>query len=1143
MFLRRLLEACFLCTIAAEQCIDGEDPKPSEVKTSCACDRHDAHEDKSVAPASCLLNSDEPRVAPYFVKPYAKMPTELKMLEDNQFWEAQPAYYANATDSSGLSKCPEGFARLGKAPPEPVPAGSYLYKPTLLPKELYHFMGCTQVRKCPQGYYCKKGQPPKACGKGSLCSTTGLSRPRPCPEGYYCPTSLFNLKCFKGSFCPPKSQVPRSCRKGYYCPNPCEEVICPAGKWCPEASYEPRDCQFWNRCPEGSSDVNWYRLGISMAITVPLVFELSLRYVFRRPVHEQTPYFSLRGMTAPCLILLTTTVVMAWILMPWVALVKSILLVYTIASVAIPHRVRVLRFALVGVGAVVLMLVQGVLAAVWQVYIPVCLFAGFLFAAANAAYQRRGFGAICCLSLSFALGDCFLFVSGVSFTTEEKQDVTIAQAVLALGHLWLFLLALIFLFYAEVARQQHLHAQQALLHEVEMEERPSYVEPGSPSNRIPGISFQLEDVGLNVRGTNKSVLSNISLEILADSSCALMGPSGSGKSSLLNVLTGRALQYGEVSGQMSANNEPIPEGLESNLKTKNASGFVPQDDVMHTELTVYENVYFSARLRLPPDTDLKDTAARVETALKDVGISHVKDTLVGNAEIRGISGGQRKRCSIAMELVGEPSVLFLDEPTSGLDAAAAHSMVKLLCDKSSLRCTTIAVIHQPRWQTLECFDQVVLLATGGFLVYSGAIADSVTYFTEALKAKIPAMANPADCFLDFIDTTSSDASSLSPQELAAKWQIFRPRGAAPADEEGGTAVESFRSVADGQLLPPLSSYEKFRPGVSETFWTLYLRCCLQVCRLWKHRITNLALVTAFLCLVRVMLGDEGNFEEILTKLGIAQSMLMLPVCIHSMYVFSCDRLERQREDTAGIPILSQVLAKDFCHFVEVLLFAVVWTGVYGPFAHVSISPLALLRLAVAQCYLAFGISFLLSVNLPSQSTATVTIMLLLVVAQLCSGVDMIAWGNVHRALKGVGWVIFTLSPSFYTVERILPIMLNEGCTEPVRRAVCDGYLRQKGVSCEPPFHHSDGIFERAIGKPTFLEDMKQSYIFLSSDVQLVMFGLAVRVITLFQMLLRAGRANGDWRMRLVCRIAVALVATFLIFTIPMTSSSWNPNYI
>eukprot|EP00434_Breviolum_minutum_P002623 symbB.v1.2.002316.t1/scaffold123.1/size315817/1 len=229
MFLRRLLEAYFLCTIAAEQCIDGEDPKPSEVKTSCACDRHDAHEDKSVAPASCLLNSDEPRVAPYFVKPYAKMPTELKMLEDNQFWEAQPAYYANATDSSGLSKCPEGFARLGKAPPEPVPAGSYLYKPTLLPKELYHFMGCTQVRKCPQGYYCKKGQPPKACGKGSLCSTTGLSRPRPCPEGYYCPTSLFNLKCFKGSFCPPKSQVPRSCRKGYYCPNPCEEVICPAG--------------------------------------------------------------------------------------------------------------------------------------------------------------------------------------------------------------------------------------------------------------------------------------------------------------------------------------------------------------------------------------------------------------------------------------------------------------------------------------------------------------------------------------------------------------------------------------------------------------------------------------------------------------------------------------------------------------------------------------------------------------------------------------------------------------------------------------------------------------------------------------------------------------------------------------------------
>ena len=174
----------------------------------------------------------------------------------------------------------------------------------------------------------------------------------------------------------------------------------------------------------------------------------------------------------------------------------------------------------------------------------------------------------------------------------------------------------------------------------------------------------------------REVLRDISLKISGDSSCALMGPSGSGKSSLLNVLTGRALLYGEVSGRLFANGELIPEGIEA--RSKNATGFVPQDDVMHTNLTVYENVYFSARLRLPPATQAQELDATVEQVLKDVQIWHVKDTPIGNAELRGISGGQRKRASIAMELVGRPSILFLDEPTTGLDASAAHSIIKRL---------------------------------------------------------------------------------------------------------------------------------------------------------------------------------------------------------------------------------------------------------------------------------------------------------------------------------------------------------------------------------------------------------------------------------------------------------------------------------
>ncbi|CAJ1337509.1 unnamed protein product [Effrenium voratum] len=1074
---------------AASDCILGADFPKKGGNTHCMCDR--SEESEEPAP-SCLLNSDEARVSPFFLEPDKPKPMPLKVMEDIDFFE-----------SFEVGECPKGFTWKRT---RSVPAGRYGYQAVWLPDELSSFMGCFQVRRCPPGFYCPgRALPPLACGKGQLCNVTGLSAPRECPAGFYCPTALFAVDCFRGSFCPEGTMVPSSCAKGSYCPTPCEQLPCPPGHWCPEASFEVRDCDWWNHCAPGASSVDWYRLGLSCALSLPVLFELMLRLIFVRPVHEQRTFRCLQGMTGPCLALLGLTLTLGWLVMPLVAMAKSAIFIYTLVSAASPHRLRMFRFVLVGAGAVVVCWAGGLMAAVWIVYVPIVLFAGFLFSAPNAAYRRRGVKALCCLVVSFFLADCLLLISGASYTEDEAKGVNIAQGCLVLGHLWLLMVALLFLFYTEIARQQTLEArQEASLLEVEMTGTPrsSSGGGGGGGGRVVGITLDLKDVGLTVRGSGKTVLRNISLEIPADSSCALMGPSGSGKSSLLNVLTGRALHYGDVTGEMFANHEPIPEGIESNLKTKNASGFVPQDDIMHTELTVYENVYFAARLRLAPNTGLTATTARVESALKDVGIWQVK-----------------------------PSVLFLDEPTSGLDAAAAHSVAALLCARSKRHCTTVAVIHQPRWQTLDCFDNVVLLATGGYLVYSGPVRDSVKYFTETLHATIPELANPADHFLDFIDSSAAEAEvAMSAADLASSWAAFNN-------------TESFRTATE---CPALASYEKMRPGVSETFWTLYLRCCLQVCRSWRQRVTNLCLVALFLCVVRLLLGDDGGFEQILVKLGIAQSMLMLPVCIHSMYVFSSDRLERQREDTAGIPTLAQYLAKDFCHFVELLIFATLWTGIYGPFARVGVSPWTLLRLSVAQCYLAFGISFFLSVNLPSQSTATVTIMLLLVVAQLCSGCDLIAFGDVHGALRGVGWVIFILSPSFYTVERVLPILLNEGCTEPVRRAVCDGFLQKKGVSCDPPPSHgkSIGVFGALTGQTAFLADMKQSYIFLSSDLQLVMLALALRAITLFQMQLREGRGlQGGRRERFLCRLALALFATFLILTIPMTPNSPDAGWL
>eukprot|EP00435_Cladocopium_sp_Y103_P037608 s874_g10.t1 len=217
-----------LCTVQAgnwDACVDGKAFSSSKSKTSCSCDRYDdnASTDSTDPSPTCLLNSDEKRVVPYFLEPDSEKPLPVKVMEDLYFFRTA------STTAIPQGSCPSGFARGSRELPDP---GFYKYSPTYLSPGLSQFMGCEQVRRCPPGYYCDRGglNPPLACGKGVLCNESGLVTPRPCPAGFYCPTSLIALECFQGSFCPERSMVPRSCRKGFWCPNPCSEHKCPSGQ-------------------------------------------------------------------------------------------------------------------------------------------------------------------------------------------------------------------------------------------------------------------------------------------------------------------------------------------------------------------------------------------------------------------------------------------------------------------------------------------------------------------------------------------------------------------------------------------------------------------------------------------------------------------------------------------------------------------------------------------------------------------------------------------------------------------------------------------------------------------------------------------------------------------------------------------------
>lgn len=206
----------------------------------------------------------------------------------------------------------------------------------------------------------------------------------------------------------------------------------------------------------------------------------------------------------------------------------------------------------------------------------------------------------------------------------------------------------------------------------------------------------------------------------------IMGASGAGKSTLLNVLNGSS---SPSSGQVTINgidihsDDPAVEGI---------IGFVSQDDLLIEELTVYQNLYYNAKLCFDNYTE-EQLAATVNGVLKNLGLFEIRDIQVGSPLNKKISGGQRKRLNIALELIREPAVLFLDEPTSGLSSRDSENILDLLKELSLKGKLVFVVIHQPSSDIFKMFDRLLILDTGGYLIYNGNPIDSIQYFKTRVQ--------------------------------------------------------------------------------------------------------------------------------------------------------------------------------------------------------------------------------------------------------------------------------------------------------------------------------------------------------------------------------------------------------------------------
>lgn len=237
----------------------------------------------------------------------------------------------------------------------------------------------------------------------------------------------------------------------------------------------------------------------------------------------------------------------------------------------------------------------------------------------------------------------------------------------------------------------------------------------------------------------------------------IMGPSGSGKTSLLNLMARRlhssiATKY-ETCGEMFFNG-----AVPSEKVIRSICSYVCQDDdALLPYLTVRENLRFAAGLRLPAHLSKDEKHRRAESVLLKMGLRDCAANLVGNDVVKGISGGEKRRITIAIQILTDPRILFLDEPTSGLDAFTASSIIEVLRGLAEEGRTLVLTVHQSRSDLFQYFHNVLLLARGGHSVYAGKGSSMLSHFAS-LGFNCPTTTNPADFALDLITVNLQSAT-------------------------------------------------------------------------------------------------------------------------------------------------------------------------------------------------------------------------------------------------------------------------------------------------------------------------------------------------------------------------------------------------
>ncbi|KAL9637135.1 MAG: hypothetical protein Q9164_002388 [Protoblastenia rupestris] len=319
------------------------------------------------------------------------------------------------------------------------------------------------------------------------------------------------------------------------------------------------------------------------------------------------------------------------------------------------------------------------------------------------------------------------------------------------------------------------------------------------NSTVKDFSWQGVTVTVKDRNTKepKRLLENVSGNVKAGEILALMGPSGSGKTTLLNTLARREASSSNTAGTI------LTDGIHlSQPAFRNMTSYVEQEDALIGSLTVRETVDFSARLSSAQLPSKQQRLARVDDLLRAFGLTDQALTLIGTPLRKGISGGQKRRTSVAAQIITDPKILFLDEPTSGLDSVASYEIISHLRTVAR-RCNLLVVasIHQPSTTTFALFDKLLLLSQGK-TCYFGSLSNVGIYF-DSIGFRIPSQTNPAEHLLDITNNDFSQdrvQAQVQLDSIHASWLQQSPSRSSMIEAQNEKASSTLHDHSRPNIL-------------------------------------------------------------------------------------------------------------------------------------------------------------------------------------------------------------------------------------------------------------------------------------------------------------------------------------------------------